>query len=118
MRRRISIAVVLALAILAICIVVPKAQADGIVRGRVEWTASNVLVFKDYSGPVIQIPVDLNARITLNGRPIRLIDLKQGTHVTIYYEDGPFAPVAVAVEAFGRFGAPAVSETTSGEPAG
>jgi hypothetical protein len=118
MRRYINVAVVQALAIIAICVFVPKARADGVAQGKVEWTASNVIVFKDYSGPVIQIQVDLNARITLNGRPIRLIDLKPGTHVTIYYEDGPFAPVAVAIEAFGRFGSPGVPETVSGEPAG
>jgi hypothetical protein len=104
MRGRISIAVVLALAILAIWVFVPKARADGVVQGRVEWTASNVLTFKDYAGTVLQIQVHPDARVTLNGRPIPLVQLKQGAHVTIYYEDRQFAPLAVAIEALSRFG--------------
>jgi|SRR5689334_13967313 hypothetical protein len=102
MRRSITVAVVLVLAIAAVCIFVPKARADGVVYGKVEWTASNLITIKDYAGVVVQIQVHPDARVTFNGRPIPLVQLKQGTHVTIYYQDREFAPLAFAIDGLSR----------------
>jgi hypothetical protein len=94
--------------VLALVVVGPvsTARAGGIVYGKVEWTASNAITFRDYSGGVVQLQVDLNARILLNGRRVQLVDLKPGTPVTVYYENGPFAPYVVAIVAVSRFGQP------------
>jgi hypothetical protein len=104
MRRYIiSAAVVLAL---VVSVSVSTAQAAGIVYGRVEWTDSTTIIFKEYGGAVHRLPVELNAPVTLNGRPVRLVDLKAGTPVTVYYENGPVAPVAIGIAATARFGPP------------
>ena len=105
MRRYIiSAAVVLALVVVSVS--VSTAQAAGIVYGRVEWTDSTTIIFKEYGGAVHRLPVDLNAPVTLNGRPVRLVDLKAGTAVTVYYENGPVAPVAIGIAAMARFAPP------------
>ena len=101
---RFTAAVVLALAVASVSI--STARAAGIVYGKVEWTDASTITFKEYGGAVLQLQVDLNAPVTLNGRRVRLVDLKAGTPVTVYYEIGPFAPFAIAVAAVGRFGPP------------
>ena len=94
------------LALIVVSISVSTAQAAGIVYGKVEWTDASTIVFKEYGGAVQKLQVDLNAPVTLNGSPVRLVDLKAGTAVTVYYENGPIAPFAIAVAAVGRFGPP------------
>ena len=104
--RRYIISAVLVLALVGVGVSVLTAQAVGIVYGKVEWTDSTTIVFKEYGGAVQRLAVDLNAPVTFNGRPVRLVDLKKGTPVTVYYENGPVAPVAIGVAAVGRFGPP------------
>ncbi|HEY3964180.1 MAG TPA: hypothetical protein VGM05_06460 [Planctomycetaceae bacterium] len=80
-------------------------RADGIVRGKVQWTSgNNILVFRDDSDAERRMLVDPMAQITHNGQLITLDQLKLGWTISIYYVDGPNGPVAVTIQAASRFG--------------
>jgi hypothetical protein len=102
---RFRVPTVLILAIVFSGTMTATARADGVLFGKVEWISGNVVILKEYTGPVVNIQVQGDARITINGLPARLNQLKPKMHVTIYYEDREFAPVAVVVEAVSQFGA-------------
>jgi hypothetical protein len=83
-----------------------SARADGIILGRVEWTSPNgILDYRAQQGDEHQIYVDPQARITHNGRPIQLGQLKLGWDITIQYVDTDKGPVAIAIAAVSKFGA-------------
>ncbi len=93
---------------------VAAVRADGIVRGKVQWTSgNNILVFRDDSDAERRMLVDPLAQITHNGQPISLDQLKLGWSISIYYVDGPNGPVAVTIQATSRFGWAATRSSSS-----